>query len=130
MLWLWMGTLLAIVRKRVSGSSAPVLVAFAGLEGTGHHMICACLGPRSLQEKCHDERQCFQHMPRIEQSLKALTFTSSREGRTRSNRTLALSMDIARKTLRSLPRESNRRFTFQCTNHVGSTEGFKWSYPD
>ena len=41
------------VSKRVSGGGAPVLVVFAGLEGTGHHLICQSLAPRVRNSSCY-----------------------------------------------------------------------------
>lgn len=107
--------------KKVTGGAT--WVVFAGLEGTGHHMMCSCIAPRRAKASslCNDESPCFYYDKRMEQPVKALTWAG--RGSREEISTLLRSYN------RSAERQS-LRYMFQCSNTRGDSRGFKWSFPD
>ena len=114
-----------ILNKTVRTGST--LVIFAGLEGTGHHMVCACLPRRD--RACSPTRPCFRHDALLEHHVKRLVYGSVAMY---GERSLHRAMGALQQTLSELAQSPQpwRRMMFQCTNNKNSTLGFKWSYPD
>jgi len=74
----------------------------------------------------HQTPRCFEWVPGLERAVKGLIFTSVAG----VNTSAATRTAAASTALSTLPRGSQRRYLFQCTNKYMSGSGFKWSYPD
>ena len=113
------------VRKTVA--SGPVLVFVAGVEGTGHHMLCASLAPRHTP--CLSP--CFKTDKKLEALARAAVFAST--GAWHTGRAAMLErLRGYHQPASGMANVSHRRMMLQCTDDRGAEpgSGFKMSYPD
>lgn len=116
----------SIVPKRTV--DGPSLVFVAGVEGTGHHMLCAALAPRCAASRS-STTACFKVDKRLESLASALVYSSM--SRWRSDRAAMVERLRGYHSHAGVfSNSSQRRMMLQCTDSLGSGLGFKMSYPD
>lgn len=112
----------SVVEKRREGW--PRLFFLAGLEGTGHHLVCQALEPRCEKEDAPHDQSCFWFAKKLEDVVKAHILTNAKEAAMTSLR--------IRERLKTIVEDNGSRmslFHFQCNERLDGG-GFKCSYPD